>query len=1035
MGIRKTLFALSATIIILTAAFSSMLLIQNVTAADPTAWYTTVNGVLKSDYYSLYPFEAKSIDFGLSQFGEMINYPVTAGIGVGLQYPGYDKVSTYDQKKGTSRDPFANEYIDPKLWLNGWLIEIKYTHRTLRDRKVLAMAMFADMTAYGGNWIVGHSPDFSLAPHGGRKTTGYAETEPLQVLYDGPRRYVALSVTHLYDWYDSDGDKVVDHPDETWPLVDVMLTFVFDKVKKQVIIYKDIKQVISGKELDSPLDIQFSNREEWDLGPYPDFSSYAHFFHQEFETCYGAEWHTAPGIMREWIQEGYALTSVPTEKDGYVGPIAAGSVRVYVNGVFKEEGTDYDIDYASGAITWHIPIKSTDWVTVIYKLWKDADDDGEPDAGVPHLYDVAQIISSDLKYVGWKAFWPTLSDYSVDAWGKTFVPLIWVNDADMVPATSEPDIPFVVGEWDFQLGHGYPAQFRGVEVVGLTDYHDALDPQMTGSPKAKLDTEVEYQLNEVFNPWDLVDAVHKYTKRWVQFYNVTEEDVFRAGYGYPLIIRLDQSPVLYEPIWEDYKGFSEKVLWGGALKKPIRSVYTAYDYELYTKSNGTGYIWIPASKVPAAGTVIKILYSTDTFYRSFDYYTFYFEKNGTTSVGDYCFSDIHSWNDWLGATHKFDIEAEYLVTLVGTPAPGASFKISGTLDFYAEDIKVFKEDTAEIGCYKLWNHGTNKWHHEEADNTFDIDFYYFNLSWFITPPPGEDLHIEWAHIDVDYTITIDYNGTHYNTTATFNINGIGLPDPYGVWDPLYVERIPGRYEWTIVGRDSKPVDSIGASLVTAAFKNKQVEIGNAGLDMQYLEYDIQSVPNVMAKFGTKNAWADYYGGSKVTLLTTSTPGTRSALVDDWCTQWPVASSNMITVGGPKVNVLTDYLNDFAEAYYGTWDFSTNTGYGYYGKGAINALSCWSKNYYYSTNETGYAVISTYKDLNGTVIFSIWGVWGRDTFYAAKWFHEEGIYEMQGFPPCVTSIILKIDYTDPKHPTVEPVEMLGTISELILHPDP
>jgi len=59
----------------------------------------------------------------------------------------------------------------------------------------------------------------------------------------------------------------------------------------------------------------------------------------------------------------------------------------------------------------------------------------KPDTGVPHLYDVAQIISRDLKYVGWKAFWPTLSDYSVDAWAKTFEPLIWVDDEDMVPAT------------------------------------------------------------------------------------------------------------------------------------------------------------------------------------------------------------------------------------------------------------------------------------------------------------------------------------------------------------------------------------------------------------------------------------------------------------------------------------------------------------------------------------------------------------------------------------------------------------------------
>jgi len=237
---KKSLVAILAAAVFLLSSLGPAFYIQTVQATDPS---------------------------DLSKYGEMISYDPVTGIGVGLQYPGYDSVGTYDQTLGTSSDPFANEFIDPKLWLNGWLIDVRYTHRTLRDRRILAMAMFADMAAYGGEWIVGHPYPFNLAPHGGRKTTAYAETEDLQVLYNGPRRYVALSVTHLYDWEDSDLDGVVEHPDETWPVVDIRLTFIFNKVKKQVIILKDIKQVISGKELDSPIDIQFSNREEWDLGP------------------------------------------------------------------------------------------------------------------------------------------------------------------------------------------------------------------------------------------------------------------------------------------------------------------------------------------------------------------------------------------------------------------------------------------------------------------------------------------------------------------------------------------------------------------------------------------------------------------------------------------------------------------------------------------------------------------------------------------------------------------------------------------------
>jgi hypothetical protein len=811
-------------------------------AADPSDWYTKVNGVLTSDTYVLYPFTTTSVDMGLSKYGEMINYPVTPGIGVGLQYPGYDKVRTYDQKSGTSRDPFANEYIDPRYWLNGWLIEIRYTHRTARDRRVLAMALFADMHGYGGNWLVGHSFDLSAAPHGGRKTTGYAETEPLKVLYDGPRRYVALSVTHLYDWDDTDGDGKVDHPDETWALVDVRLTFIFEKVKKQVIILKDIKQVISGKELNSPLDIQFSNREEWDLGPAPDYDSYSHFYHQKFETCYGAEWHMAPGIMREWIEEGYALDEVPVWKGYYGPPIVDGSVRVYVNHVFKEEGRDYIINYDTGVISWKIPIRADDWVTVVYKLWKypeEVEDDKKRIQGVPHLNDVAQIISRDKKVVGWKAFWPTLSDYTVDGWGLTFQPLIWVEDEDMVPATKEPDIPFVIGEWDFMLGYGYPPQFRGVEVVGLTDYHDAHDPQMDG--RLGLDREIRYQLDEVFNPWDLVKAVHKETERWVEFETKSDGE-FTTTYG--PVIEVDDED------WDQYCKFSERV------------IDLTEGYELEARE---GY-------------------------------------------------------NWRG------------------------------------------QDT-----YKV----------------------------------------------------------KYNNDGTMTITGLDRGHDYKI---LYSTKLEGRYEWTIVGKDAASVDSVGAALVTAAFKNKQVEIGNAGLDMMEAEENL--IPWVMCKFGAGNTWSDYFKAPKVTVLPTSLPGTRASLKDDWCTTWPVSSSNVISIGGPLINVLTSYVNDFTDAYYATWDFATDTGYGYYAKGAIVALPCWAKNYYYSGPDKGYAVIATYKDINGTVIFTIWGIWGRDTFYASKFFHEEIIYELQEADAFdhVTALILEIDYTHPEHPTFSIPEVLGTISE-------
>lgn len=72
--------------------------------------------------------------------------------------------------------------------------------------------------------------------------------------------------------------------------------------------------------------------------------------------------------------------------------------------------------------------------------------------------------------------------------------------------------------------------------------------------------------------------------------------------------------------------------------------------------------------------------------------------------------------------------------------------------------------------------------------------------------------------------------------------------------------------------------------------------------------------------------------------------------------------------------------------------------------------------------------ASYLGINGTVGLLIWGDGPRDKFYASKFFHEEIIYELQTMDCCVTSIIIRIDYTDPKHPTFTIPEVLGTISE-------
>lgn len=231
---------------------------------------------------------------------------------------------------------------------------------------------------------------------------------------------------------------------------------------------------------------------------------------------------------------------------------------------------------------------------------------------------------------------------------------------------------------------------------------------------------------------------------------------------------------------------------------------------------------------------------------------------------------------------------------------------------------------------------------------------------------------------------------------------------------------PGRYEWGIVGRDAASVDSAGLSLVSAGFKNKGVEYGIAGADMFDTEIANQ-MPWIMSKFGTGNLATDYHYDH-------AEDDHRTALKDDWCTTWPIASANIIGVGGPIANVLAWYGNDFTDAFYGLSLFTSAAAW----KDKIDALTCWNKNAYASSNDTGYAIVSTYKDINGTVLFLIWGHWGRDTFYATEWFHEDGKFQLQEAPAGVTSLIIEIEYESTvegyMHPEFSIVEVLGTISE-------
>jgi hypothetical protein len=1024
---RKELLTILTIAVITATIFAPIFLIQPVNATDPDSWYTNVSGVLVSDYYSLYPFNAENLKIGFSKFGEMIDSRATQN--VGLEYG--------------DRDPFAPPAgstvptgIPKNKWSEGWFINITYNRvgSTPPTRNVWACALHADpaFAGFGNDWIrvswnwmggvsggaTSEADETPLKPGllisaptsdvhvGGRKTNGTVTTDDLEVLYNGPRMYIARTVNHVYDWIQTSNTTGTDEP-----LVDVVFTFIFNKVKKEVVILKDIKirtekfqySSIAVPGMDSAtgtgMIVQFSNRGEWDLGPAGDFRSYAHFY-------------TADG------GEG--------------------------------QSTVYDIDYHLNPT---LPAS-------LYSKYG-----SEPKAA--GTYDVAQIISSDNTTVGWAAYWPSLSDYSVDAGthDQYWRSLVGTDTHYVNGDPSEPWLsPYLIGEWDFFLSRDahvsigsryFEKQFRAVSVYGVTDLWDGDDKQKDGSDW--IDTEVRYQLNEVFNPWDLYSAMHKDTRRWVEFHNVTTAEKTAADAGTNLNITLSHRPVKYVSNWESYCNFSERVEWDDALQYPARSVLDATSselsldepYELYVNATGYGNVTILADSVPAAKTEIKISYSTNCTYTYTDTeIANYF--GGRLSIGNASLTVTNatkgtivpnasinstSWTDVFDIVQNVTIlEDQFQFTLFGTPPTGQV--LTGVDDLnITVDIKI----PPEGGYVTVYNSTYSASNITAPVGQWNVT-YNGNMSvmYKVNPPQYEYVHINGS-ILVRANHTLSYSGGTYTALANYTIAGAAL-----------TKEIMGRYEWIVVGNHSRALDSIGAAMVSEAFKEKQVIADNGGLDMKDMWGT--NVPYLLSNMGTATLRA---GGPAWTSIYDCLG--RLAYVDDWCTRYPVATSNIITVAGPPANLFSEYFNEFSQA---LMIYGITTGNLI---DVIFATTCWNTTVassylgqrYYSNGQfapgatgTGIGVITTYKDINGTVGFMIYGWSGDDTYYTCKWFQEYGAYYLQTENRGVTTLVVRLNYNnqtartsnprppyytyDSHNPSVTILERLGTISEKTPH---
>jgi hypothetical protein len=978
------ILAFALTFVMLLGSFA-YLNVNKVSAVPVAVQGMTVNGVLNSDYYLLYPFLTKSFDIGFSKYGELINSSSSpSSIGVGMQYPGYNNVGTYDQSLKTSIDPFANEMVPKNLWVNGWLVNITYRcpifesvgSGALAYRNVWAFALFSDGFTIGGNWN-----NFLPTPilgAGGRQCNHNATTSNLQVLENGPRSFVAVATTTIYD---NQTVTAAGHTTtQTWPVAEVLITINFDKVTKDIVLYKDVKLLLNQKNLEGLADIQLSNRGEWDMGP--NLKSYSYFYPAWGPCQYGASYANVTGpsgnyeqyVMKSVVDAFKGSTAMPAGNGWYgwklscptlLNPFVSNAESVFVNGSYQLPSVDSGGTYAMWLNTTTGSMKGQEWLTfpqsfitahsastfvIEYKNYIDE----SYEYGMPCEYTLAQIIEAGStsgmpgQYVGFAAFWPVLSAYTPDGWGKRLSSI--VNITEQYAVGAQPNVAFVIGQWDTVLGAGplggpYP-QFRGVEEYGLTDYHDATHPAMTypyncSYTEAKypdgwfttapiVDREIQYMLDAVFDPFNLYTAVEQSTNRCEILYNVTADDVAAASAPYyedlAINLTVPWSKFVYAYTWDQYASFGERVVWQGTLQYPLPDIETGFARSVYSYTNGT--YWIDGAEYETA------------FY-------------------------------WV----------------------------------------------------------------------------YVVIPYLYVPKAGTIIQISFSIGDKDF-------------------------------------EAGGSYEWGIVGRDAQTIDSAGLSMVAAILKDKHVEYNLAGADMNSTSNAnmMPYIMSLMVKGGTtRTCYMDTLGRTALRSYYCPTATTAKSYGElDWewyyNTPWywmdsfeneeetwmgdgayynatAIASSNIVVEGGYFANLAAYYANDFTSA-----NFNTMTG-------KITAWPCWSKNSYASNNTFGYAVVSTFLDENGTVMFLVWGYYGRDTFWASRWLQIDGAYEMQewrsillpaaaveaGVPPPstipaftgVTSVVVQIDYkVSQTNPTFSVVECLGTISETLvsgvkggIHPDP
>ena len=1034
---------------------------------NPLGEYKSDYGVLHNDTYVLYPYEEKSINIGFSKYGEMID----GEMGLGLGYKG---------ASGHDVDVFANSAVERYLWCNGWIMDIHYTQgRELKN--VWAYALFSDRSgAEGveGDWQnLQRTKDAShpLDDPGGRRTNGVATSDPIRLIYDGPRKAIYLLNTTIYDKEEEDANC----------LVQLTIQLVFDKVSKNVMEIKDIKRCDDNK-LNGPFQIEFSQRAEWDIGLTGASESYAEFYEDiptkydkhpfytipghggtdvTFDLCqiigeenlvgYAAYW---PPLISKWVTDvadvaplgenpdlPYLLSTMETYEYTVTLPTSEDELE---NPAITRDG-DYEIlielpkepvSYPRGMGEWSTApwVYQKDEQGVYEKMtegleWIWQEGTGGQGHGQIRLLPFQWHWGDEFKIVYKRVM---QGDVTKESTALDCMPWEGFQADQVVNSTGmykEPETPYVFAEWDFDLDMDHPEnsthQFRCVSVYGLTDNHNAVDPDMDSPMTGKflIDKEVVYQLEQIFNPIDLKDAAHKDTFRWAQKGTIPSNgEITLTSHEC-----LGDPHVVWKPEkWGYYCQDSEKVL----VFTESGEILLERD-EGYTFDAETALIDIDDSYAEYA---YKVLYTTVLLPEDF-------------SIDETDFAEED-------------------------PVPG--YDIDVTREFHRDYVKwIFDFDrlpglsmSAVDLIFKSCSGNLTKVGFAPGQATGPIMKKYPPHGWssimdlppdiIVTPDNLGEMHyeilvpykyfynrkcIDWAlYVQADWASEPDTTG------ASWKI----FPDDWGSWgnplENLYSDGIcwhTGQWEWTVLGATSAPTDSLGASMVSSAWSDwKNVEVWLSGLDYQDTVL-APHIPWLMRNFtDTTGRDAFYYAGDPAGLE-------RTAFKDDWCTPedwsgetirpYAVSSSNMLVVGGPINNLAAEYSNDFTDALIFTEYDDIEYGAGFYGPG------CWARTVldhyegdelikgpddvlWYNSSTTlddvGYAMVSVYKDLNETVGFVVYGYTAEDTYYTCYALRGGLLDWMQHLQDGVTTLIIEIDY-ESLHPVKFHVkESLGKFTE-------